>query len=231
MNDNTEPKDVKDVKPKRGRPKGVVDTYQRTRSVGIKLDTEPGDISKITAFNTQWLSMPTIDTGNRQAIEERIVEYFNACIANDMRPGVAGLCAALGICRTTWYYWGTGERQDYQDIVERTRSVMESITEQYMLQGKINPVTGIFLLKNHFGYTDKNEVVLTPNNNPLGEPMTEERMEALKQKYLDNTYGIAPESIEGTDTIPELPMSTDKSEQSTRMKDLEKKYLGGYDNE
>ena len=38
----------------------------------------------------------------------------------------------------------------------------------YMQNGKINPVSGIFLMKNNFGYADKQEVVVTPQN-PLGE--------------------------------------------------------------
>jgi hypothetical protein len=32
-----------------------------------------------------------------------------------------------------------------------------------MMNGKINPVSGIFLGKNLWGYTDKQEYVLTPN--------------------------------------------------------------------
>ena len=35
--------------------------------------------------------------------------------------------------------------------------------ETYMNSGKINPVSGIFLGKNNFGYQDKQEMVLTPN--------------------------------------------------------------------
>ena len=31
-----------------------------------------------------------------------------------------------------------------------------------MLNGKVNPVSGIFLGKNHFGYTDKQEFTLRP---------------------------------------------------------------------
>lgn len=206
---NDEAKDVKDVMPKKGRPKGAVDTVPRKKRTDVNksLMVEPGDISRITAFSFQWCSMPPVDTANREQVERRIAEYFNACIEQDMRPGVAGLCAALGISRTTWYYWGTNERRDYKDLIERTKAVMEGITEQYMLQGKINPVTGIFLLKNHFGYVDKNEVVLTPNDTPLGE---QQDAEALKQKYLDNVYGMADDD-------------TDR---------LEQKYLlGGQENE
>jgi hypothetical protein len=47
-----------------------------------------------------------------------------------------------------------------------------------MLNGKINPVSGIFLSKNLFyGYSDKQEVVLTPNN-PLGETRDPKEIEA-----------------------------------------------------
>lgn len=35
--------------------------------------------------------------------------------------------------------------------------------EEYMQNGKINPVSGIFLMKNNFGYRDQTEVVVTPN--------------------------------------------------------------------
>ena len=40
---------------------------------------------------------------------------------------------------------------------------MENLWENYMQNGKINPVSGIFLGKNNFGYQDKTEYVVTPN--------------------------------------------------------------------
>jgi hypothetical protein len=54
-------------------------------------------------------------------------------------------------------------------------SVLEALWEDYMQNGKINPVSGIFIGKNHFGYQDKQEVVLTPNN-PLGEHQSAEQL-------------------------------------------------------
>jgi hypothetical protein len=36
-----------------------------------------------------------------------------------------------------------------------------------MQNGKINPVSGIFLGKNNFGYSDKQEYVLTPNTGEI----------------------------------------------------------------
>lgn len=170
----------------RGRPKGSVDSSPRKKRSDHELVVNPGDNTAITMFNVDLMQLPAIDTGDRKQVEERIMWYFQYCIDHDIKPGVAGLCLALGITRQAWALWGNGTTRDYQDLVAKSRMVMESIMEQYMLQGKINPVTGIFLLKNNFGYADKSEVVLTPNN-PLGD-VTD--TEALKQKYLENTYGV-----------------------------------------
>jgi hypothetical protein len=52
--------------------------------------------------------------------------------------------------------------------------------EHYMMNGKINPVSGIFLGKNNFGYQDKQEYVVTPNTkNDYVD------VETIEQKYAE----------------------------------------------
>ena len=70
---------------------------------------------------------------------------------------------------------------------------MENLWENYMQNGKINPVAGIFLMKNNMDYEDKKEITLAPAS-PLGE---ETPPEELQQKYLD---AIEAESGSGTET-------------------------------
>ena len=48
-----------------------------------------------------------------------------------------------------------------------------------MVDGKMNPVAAIFLLKNNHNYKDQTDVVVTPNN-----PYQAASDEELKDKYL-----------------------------------------------
>ena len=52
-----------------------------------------------------------------------------------------------------------------------------------MQNGKINPVSGIFLGKNNFGYQDKQEHVITPNTNSDSDYNAED----IKQRYLTDS--------------------------------------------
>lgn len=111
-----------------------------------------------------------------------------------MKPTVTGLSNALGVSRQTLYDWSKGrrrgEKSDRADLIKRAYDLLAELWEDYMLNGKVNPVSGIFLGKNHFGYTDKQEVTLTPGK-PLGEDVTPEQLE---EKYADV---IVDEVIEG----------------------------------
>ena len=49
-----------------------------------------------------------------------------------------------------------------------------------MVNAKINPVTGIFLGKNTFGYQDKQEMVLTPN----AQQESDFSAEDIRQRYM-----------------------------------------------
>ena len=80
--------------------------------------------------------------------------------------------------------------------------------ENWMQNGKVNPVVGIFLSKNNFGYADKSEVVVTPNN-PLGDAESRESIEA---KYRE-AIAAPDDSAEATCVeIPEMDPAIRESE-------------------
>ena len=69
-----------------------------------------------------------------------------------------------------------------------------------MQNGKINPIAGIFLMRNNMAYEDKVEQVVTVRN-PLG---VEASQEELRKKYLDTVdpqYIEAPKEAE-KDPVP-----------------------------
>jgi hypothetical protein len=61
--------------------------------------------------------------------------------------------------------------------------------ESYANGGKINPVMAIFMMKNHFGYQDKTEYVLTPNQKQESDYDADE----ISKRYLTDSATINPD--------------------------------------
>lgn len=133
------------------------------------LDLEPGDNTKFLTHAMKVRALPRIDTSDPVQVENRINEYFTMCAVDDIKPSVKGFLNALRIAKSTLWEWKQGNyRSDtHQAIIIEAYDLLEALWEDYMLNGKINPVSGIFLGKNNFGYTDKQEYVLTPNNKDI----------------------------------------------------------------
>ena len=133
--------------------------------------TQPGDNTKFLNLNIELMKMPSIDLNDVEAVQNRIQEYFVLYASYDMKPTVAGLGIALGLDRRRlWEIKTDSYRHDkpslpplVADSIKKAYFLMENLWESYMNSGKINPVSGIFLGKNNFGYQDKTEYVVTPN--------------------------------------------------------------------
>lgn len=164
------------TKPKRKRPD--------LENFGME-KVKPGDNARYLRHALGNFECPAINIEDIEQVEERIVWYFNHCGTNDMKPTVLGLCNALGIDKKTFYDWGQGNHRaiTHSPLIKKTYHLLEELWESYMLNGKVNPVSGIFLGKNHFGYQDKQEMVLTPNN-LLGDNVSEDD---IKQRLLQGS--------------------------------------------
>ena len=127
------------------------------QSEKMSVQVEPGDNRRYLEHSLAMWDWEKPDMTDPEQVKARIVQYFQLCADDDMKPSVAGLAMAFGMDR---------------------RRLWEIVTGQ---SRKINPVAGIFLMKNNMGYQDKSEVVLTPNN-PLGDQASPEE---LRQKYLE----------------------------------------------
>ena len=127
---------------------------------------EPGDNARFVRYALASWDLPPIDISDPEQVKKRIGEYLNYCVENDRKPQIVGMCNWLGISRETLNTWVRGEYRGatHSDIVKRACAIIEEMWADFMLNGKINPASGIFLAKNWYGYKDVADVVVTPNN-------------------------------------------------------------------
>ena len=159
------------------------------------LMTQPGDNAKFLNVNIALMNMPSVDIMDADQVAKRINDYFVLYAENDMKPTVAGLAMALNMDRRRLWEVKTGNfvngktnlPTEVMDTIKKAYFLMENLWETYMNSGKINPVSGIFLGKNNFGYQDKTEYVLTPNQKTESDYDADE----ISKRYLSDSTTIS----------------------------------------
>ncbi len=173
-----------------GRPKGSKDSHPRPGRTDL---SRKGNDEMTLANNSNYIdhvqalaSLPAIDIKDIKQVRERMNLYLDFCKNDGVKPTVSGLALAIGVDRRTLYRWRVGDTRnaEYQELIARYVNMLETYLETQMVSGKINPVTGIFLAKNHFGYADKQEVEVLPSGSyGINRELTEEE---LSEKYLSS---------------------------------------------
>lgn len=104
-------------------------------------------------------------------VKDRINKYFEFCENSSIRPGVESLSLSLGVSRQTLHNWqnGIGCSRERQDLIIKAKGFISAFIEQVMLNNKIFPVTGIFLLKNWCSYRDSLEIETSVESRQLPE--------------------------------------------------------------
>ncbi len=156
------------------------------RSEQLQVHTEPGDNRKYLLHSMRLADLPSCNMQSLESVTERIKTYFSICAEDDMKPSVAGLALAMDIDRT--YLWEIragkkGKNPDIADTIKKAMRILDLQMVDYMQNGKINPASGIFLMKNNFGYADEQRIVVAPES-PLGDA---ENPKDIQQRYLDST--------------------------------------------
>lgn len=83
-------------------------------------------------------------------------------------------------------------------MLKRVWDMLNQMMTQYMVDGHLNPVTAIFLLKNNFGYRDQTEtVVVKKDPYESGDP------EEIARRYLS---GMAPALDAPQEIAPDKPV-------------------------
>lgn len=162
----------------------------------LQVHVSEGDNRKIMSVNIALFNMPKVDLYDAEAVQQRLSDYFQLYADEDLKPTVAGMAMALGMDRRRLWEIKAGATQgrgeidslprETRDIIKSAYSLMENMWENYMNSGKINPVSGIFLGKNNFGYQDKTEYVVTPNT----QQETDFNEEDIRKRYLTDSTPI-----------------------------------------
>lgn len=166
------------------------------------LNLEEGDNAKFLSVNIALMNMPSIDMTNESEVQQRLSEYFELYAKADMKPTVAGMAIALNGHSRQWLWAVTHDAPlggqgnvctlppSITDLIKKAYFLLENLWENYMQSGKVNPVAGIFLGKNNYGYQDKTEYVLTPNqqndNDYSADEIRERYIAADQQKRLSD---------------------------------------------
>lgn len=181
---------VEDKKPvkKKGRPRGG-----NSPVIGDNgLMVEPGDNARFMTVQMAIFNMPDIDMENVEEVQARLNEFFALYTAHDMKPTVAGMALCLnGMSRQTLRAiatdaptggagYKTALPPEVAATIKKAYKLMENLWETYMTGGKVNPVAGIFLGKNNYGYQDKTEYVLTPNQQNDSDYSADE----IRERYI-----------------------------------------------
>lgn len=106
------------------------------------------------------------DPNNLDEVNYHIDQYLDLCMNNLVSPTVAGLALSLGIDRRTLWQWMEGinnviKNPEVKDTLKSVYSQIATMYEEMLTEGKIVPVSAIFLMKNNHGYKDQTDHILT----------------------------------------------------------------------
>ena len=160
------------------------------------LNVAPGDNAKYVMLGARLFNLPPIDLKDPEQVTNRLNEFFQIHAEADMKPTVSGMGMALGLDRRRLWEIKTGNSKAMDlptmtsDSIKKAYEYMEILWENYMQNGKINPVSGIFLGKNNFGYQDKTEYVVTPNVNNDSDYNADD----IRKRYITDSATINSDS-------------------------------------
>lgn len=146
------------------------------------------DNVNFTLHNLDIVALKPIDARlcSEENLQKRCFEYLEICLRNDMKPSLAGLALSLNITRQTLINYITGASQipkENEAVLRKFSTFLNALLEDYIQNGKMNPVSAIFIAKNNFGYKDAQEYIV---NNATQETSPEALIEEANLLLEDN---------------------------------------------
>lgn len=134
-----------------------------------KIDVPEGKNAKSVMHTLGIMKMRLVNLDDEQAVYEKCLEYFSFCVEQDRKPSVNGISLSLGLSREKWHSIVNGsdralKNPRVRDVILLFNSSLATLWEEWMNEGEIPLISGIFLGKNHHGYEDKREQTVVVEN-------------------------------------------------------------------
>lgn len=184
------------------RAAAIAMTEKKNQRVRTRPDSTiqaaPGDNTKFTQHTMNIMLLDPVDLTDAEQVKQRVQDYFRICAEDDMKPGVADFACALGISRQALWNIVSGKTvksAEVLDLLKRTYYALNAQLENFAMAGKVNPVTFIFLGKNHFQYTDKQEIEVAAKQDAESSPeeLDMKYRDAIPATYTENPDAESPE--------------------------------------
>lgn len=137
-------------------------------------------------------NIPEYDQTDPVQVKNRVDSYFEFCNTNDIPPSPAGMARWLKTTARRLEKWRDGEyrKVTHQPIIEEAYNKIHEDLTNRLQNGSINPASGIFLLKNWFGYKDQQDIKVEQKN-PMGELQNIDDL----RKRIENCIVVEPEEL------------------------------------
>lgn len=122
-----------------------------------------------------------VDLNNIEEVQQRTLEYFEACSKAQAFPSIMGLASiGYGISRQALNQWLLKHPDsETTEFVNRAKDIIADILTNASLNNNANSVQAIFQLKNNHGFADKVEVTAVADTNGL----TEQNYDDIEKRY------------------------------------------------
>lgn len=104
--------------------------------------------------------MQPLEVWDAEHIGQRTMEYLDKCKTDGVRVNLSSYALSLGTTPDglNEMMCDKSRSQESRNAIQKGVAMVEAVMIEMMMEQRINPVTGIFLLKNHFGYKDQSEI-------------------------------------------------------------------------
>lgn len=165
------------------------------KSKALKIDKKDRNFQSMLKNSMQIVEpaklKPIVDYNDSEYIHDQIVEYLQKCEEFNAMPTITMFCAFLRIDKATFYKWVERNKEHPTTrMFKSLQTALAGLLEQGSLNGSLNNITAIFLLKSTHGYQEANTVTIEHKNSTENTLTTKEIEQRINDEIIDVDYNV-----------------------------------------